>query len=360
MVNCKAEEMLDHEEQASYVLEVKATDSTGNSAMVTVTVNVNDENDDPGAIMDSRRNNDYAENGTDPVATFSSEDPDGDDITWTVVRRPDGTLFEFRRWTTPVSSVSWHLPTTRDPAGGSGDDSNTYEITVTATDDGTDDGTDGLTATKEVMVKVTDVEERATIELSTRQPVVGQMLTATLKNDDEVVSDVRWNWTGIEGMPEPPTTAEPSYSNTYMPLPGDANDRVRVGVNYIDTDGKDQTVAAVTFEQPVEATLAATATNEPPVFADDPAAATTRTIAEDASAGTAVGDPVTATDDHRTALTYTMVQTMPDAMDEAPASFKIDPKTGQIRVSESAELNYDVTTADADRIYTLTGQRRRP
>ena len=36
------------------------------------------------------------------------------------------------------------------------------------------------TATEEVMVKVTDVEERATIELSTRQPVVGQALTATL------------------------------------------------------------------------------------------------------------------------------------------------------------------------------------
>ena len=330
----KAEEMLDHEEQASYVLEVKATDSTGNSAMVTVTVNVNDVNDDPGAIMDSRRNNDYAENGTDPVATFSSEDPDGDTIKWSV-SGTDGGLFEFS------DDNPGELSFMASPDYESDRDSNTYEITVTATDDG------ALTATKEVMVKVTDVEERATIELSTRQPVVGQMLTATLRNDDEVVSDVRWNWTGIEGMPEMATT-EP-YSNTYTPLPGDANDRVRVGVNYIDTDGKDQTVAAVTFEQPVEATLAADATNAPPEFADGSAA--TRTIAEDAAAGMAVGDPVTATDDHRTALTYTMVQTDPELTGEAPASFKIDSKTGQIRVSESAELNYDV--AD-DRTYSLT------
>ena len=339
----KAEEKLDHEEQASYMLEVKATDSTGNSAMVTVTVMLNDVNDDPGAIMDSRRNNDYPENGTDPVATFSSEDPDGDDITW-AVSGTDGSLFEFSD-DNPGELSFMASPDYESPAGGSGNDSNTYEITVTAAD-----GNDG-TATKEVMVKVTDVEERATIELSTRQPVVGRSLTATLTNDDEVASDVRWTWTGIEG--ETADSTSPSYSSTYMPLPGDANDRVRVGVKYIDTDGRDQTVAAVAFEQPVAPTLAADATNELPEFAEG--ATAMRTIAENAAAGTAVGDPVTATDDHRTALTYTMVQATPTPTDDAPASFKIDPKTGQISVSASAKLNYDpVGNTAAVREYTLT------
>ena len=124
-------------------------------------------------------------------------------------------------------------------------------------------------------------------------------------------------------------------------------------MRYIDTDDRDQTVTTVAFEQPVAPTLAADAANDLPEFADDPAA--TRTIAEDASAGTAVGDPVTATDDHRTALTYTMVQTDPVLMDEAPASFKIDPKTGQISVSASAKLNYDpVGAEEAVSEYMLT------
>ena len=340
----QAEEMLNHEEQASYMLEVKVTDSTGNSAMVTVTVMVNDVNDDPGAIMDSRRNNDYAEKGTDPVATFSSEDPDGDDITWTV-SGTDGSLFEFSD-DNPGELSFMASPDYESPEGGSGDNSNTYEITVTATDD----ESPGLTATKTVMVKVTDVEERATIELSTRQPVVGRALTATLMNDDEVASDVRWTWTGIEG--EATDSTSPSYSSTYTPLPGDANGRVRVGVEYIDNDNDNQMVAPVAFEQVVAPRLAADATNEPPEFADGPAAM--RTIAEDASAGTAVGDPVTATDDHRTALTYQMEQTTPDPTDEAPASFKIDPETGQISVSASAKLNYDpVGNTPAVRSYVL-------
>ena len=100
-------------------------------------------------------------------------------------------------------------------------------------------------ATKDVMVKVT-VEERATIELSTRQPVVGQSLTATLKNNDEVASGVRWTWSNIAG-----TSTDANAMSTYTPLPVDANDRLRVGVKYIDTDGREQTVAAVAFEQAV-------------------------------------------------------------------------------------------------------------
>ena len=327
----QTEEILDHEEQASYMLEVKATDSTGNSAMVSVTVNVNDVNDAPDAIVDSRRNNDnYPENGKAVVATFSVTDPDMDGIAWSR-SGTDASAFTIDEDSGELkfaASPNYETPT---DVGTTGAKDNVYEITVTATDD----GTDPEETSKVVMVKVTDVEERATIELSTRQPVVEQPLTATLKNDDEVASGVRWNWSGIAGT-------QPN-SGTYTPVTDDANARLSVGVKYIDNENKEQTVAAVAFEQPVAASLAGDETNDPPSFAEGNAA--TRMIAEDASAGTAVGDPVTATDDHRTALTYAMVQTAPAPTDEAPASFKIDPKTGQISVREGAELNYDVATA---------------
>ena len=103
---------------------------------------------------------DYAENGTDPVATFSSTDPDGDTITWTVPEVADASLFEFSSDDNPGELSFKASPDYENPADDGMD--NTYEFTVTATDDGT--GT--LTATKDVMVKVTDVEERATISLS--------------------------------------------------------------------------------------------------------------------------------------------------------------------------------------------------
>ena len=327
----QAEEMLDHEEQASYMLEVKVTDSTGNSAMVTVTVMVNDVNDDPGAIMDSRRNNDYAENRTDPVATFSSEDPDGDDIIWSLESGDDSASFTIDG---ESGELKFNTPPNYEMPRGtelSDTNTNTYEITVTATDD----QTPGLTAMKAVMVKVTDVEERATIELSTRQPVVGQAIMATLMNDDEVVNDVRWTWTGIAGTPTDTQT-----SSTYTPEADDANDSVRVGVKYIDTDDREQTVAAVAFEQPVAPSLAVGVTSNAPTFAEG--ATAMRTIAENAAAGTAVGNPVTATDDHRTALTYQL---------STSTQFEIDRRTGQIRVREGAELNYDVV---AERTHTLT------
>ena len=333
------EEELDHEDQASYVLQVKVTDSTSNSATVTVNVNVNDVNDNPGEIMDSRRNNDYPEKGTAPVATFSSTDPDGDTITWSV-GGTDGSLFEFSD-DNPGELSFMASPNFESPAGGASDDSNTYEITVTATDG------DDATEMKTVMVKVTDVEERATISLSPRLPVVGRVLTATLGNADEVASDVRWTWTGIEG-----TTTDTDENSTYTPLPGDANDRIRVGVKYIDNDGDNQTVPTVAFEQPVAATLAPDATNASPSFDDGTEAS--RTIPENSPAGTAVGDPVTATDDHRAATALTYVLTGDDS-----DKFGIDPKTGQISVKADAVLNYDdedartfngltVTVADPD------------
>ena len=77
-----------------------------------------------------------------------------------------------------------------------------------------------------------------------------------------------------------------------------------------------------------------------------------RMIAENAAAGTDVGDEVTATDDHRNALTYTMAQESPELVTGEVSPFEIDRRTGQIRVREGAELNYDV--AEADRTYELT------
>ena len=128
-----------------------------------------------------------------------------------------------------------------------------------------------------------------------------------------------------------------------------------MGVKYIDTDGQGANgiYGGVRAGGCAEFSVKC-ATSASPTFEDGETQSTqTRMIAENAAAGTAVGDPVTATDDHRTALTYMMAQTIPTPTDDAPASFEIDSRTGQIRVREGAELNYDIAAA-ADRTYTLT------
>ena len=306
----------------------------------------------PGGLLHAQNDGmiEYPENGTAVVATFSATDPDGDDITWTV-GGTDGPLFEFSE-DNPGELSFMASPNYEMPAGGNDDDSNTYELTVMATDG------DNATATKDVMVKVTDVEERATIELSTRQPVVGQSLMATLGNDDEVASGVRWTWEkkdgatwiDVAGTPTSTVATETApHTGTYAPVQVEINAELRVGVEYIDRDDDNQAIAALAFEQAVAASVGGT--NELPEFADGTTA--TRTIAENAAAGTAVGDPVTATDDHRTALTYQMTQTMPTLGTGEESQFEIDSRTGQIRVREGAELNYDVAEL-TDRTYELT------
>ena len=284
---------------------------------------------DNGVIM-------YPENGRAVVAIFSATDLEMDDITWSQSGTDAGDFA-----IDPESGELKFMTSPNYEAAADDDTDDVNEITVTATDDGT--GT--LMSAKELMVKVTDVEERATIELSTRQPVVGQSLTATLRNADEVASGVRWTWEKKEGetwVDDTGTTTSattPNYSSTYTPVQNEIKDELRVGVEYIDTDDDNQTVAAVAFEQAV--TASAGGTNESPRFAEGTTA--TRMIAENAAAGTAVGAPVTATDDHRTALTYQL---------STSTEFEIDSRTGQ-NLREGAELNYDVE-APTDRTYTLT------
>ena len=81
-------------------------------------------------------------------------------------------------------------------------------------------------------------------------------------------------------------------------------------------------------------------TNTAPVFKDSEgmeitAAAITREIAENSAAGTAVGKPVGATDSEGDVLTYTLSGTDDDS------SFSIDWGTGQIRVGDGTELDFE-------------------
>ena len=77
---------------------------------------------------------------------------------------------------------------------------NVYNVTVVATDKGvaTDDVFDEknrMTATRDVAITITNVDEDGTVTLSSEHPKVGIALTATLEDPDGVVADsVKWTW----------------------------------------------------------------------------------------------------------------------------------------------------------------------
>ena len=69
-----------------YEIIVRASDASGSTAVMNVTVNVIDVNESPEITVP--RLPGYDENRTDAVATFTAEDPEGDAITWSL---PDTT-----------------------------------------------------------------------------------------------------------------------------------------------------------------------------------------------------------------------------------------------------------------------------
>ena len=150
-ITVRAGTKLDFETKATYMLTVTATDSVGVTASIDVTIKVTDENEGPEimlgglAISGVARVDDYAENGTDAVATYVASGPDASMATWSL-EGDDAGDFEISN-SGELTFVS--APDYENPADADMD--NTYMVMVSATD-----GT--YTATPlDVVVTVTDV-----------------------------------------------------------------------------------------------------------------------------------------------------------------------------------------------------------
>ena len=159
---------LDHEEQASYTVEVSVKEDDGNSGpkgtrglkslrgvlgarspdpqaadSTTITIQVEDENEAPE--VSGLTSVPYAENGTAAVHTYTAPDPEGAEITWSLLG-DDADDF---------SIVGGELRFTDSPnfeEPGDANTDNVYLVTIEASD-----GTNSHTL--EVTVTVTDVNE---------------------------------------------------------------------------------------------------------------------------------------------------------------------------------------------------------
>ena len=273
----------------------------------------------------------YPENGTGPVATFTAIDPEGESIVWSLADGDDMEDFEIDNGVLRFESS----PDFESP--GSSDTSNTYVVTVQASDGGT-----ATTAMEVVTVEVTNVEEPGTVILSTLQPQVGVEIVATLTDPDTINTTdqgtVTWQWykgtTPIAGATIATVTGG-APTSTYTPAAGDIGSVLSAKAMYDDDEGDDKAAE----QDSAHAAREAPTSNVTPTF-PTPVGQTntnqTREIAENTPAGTNIGAPVTASDTD--VLTYSLDG---GANDD---SFDINRATGHLITK--AALNHEEGDAE--------------
>ena len=171
---------LNYEAKNSYRVVVTATDPSGASDSILVTINVTNVHD-PVHITGPRSVR-YPENGTEPVASFTAFDEAGHVIRWSL-RGDDRDLF-----TIDDGMLAFRAPPNyEDPQSAADSDllflRNIYRVTVEAAG-----------GTRSVTVTVTDVDEAGTATIDRPQPQVDRLLSASLLDEDDMVEDERWQW----------------------------------------------------------------------------------------------------------------------------------------------------------------------
>ena len=311
----------DHEIKSSYSVTVKADDNNGGTATIDVTITVADVNEPPefDSATATREVPENTEAGGNIGAPVTATDPDTGDTPAYTLGGTDATFFDI-----DASTGQLQTQATLDYETKS-----SYTVTVTASDG-------ALTATVDVTVTVTNVDEAGTVTLSTNQPPARAEITAALTDPDEGVTGAVWQWerssdgnTDWAGI----GTSSPSYT----PVDGDVGYHLRATASYTDGHGPGKTAQAAST-QAVQA-----GANRPPEF---DSATATREVPENTEAGENIGSPITANDPDNDTLTYTLGGA--DA-----SSFDIGRSTGQITVGAGTALDYaagastvSVTAAD--------------
>ena len=246
---------------------------------------------------------------------------------------------------------------------------NSYKVTIVATDK------KDLTGTKDLTIKVTNVDEPGTVSLSRIQPGVGQEITASLMDPDGGINDMKWQWarsgTGADGSfndidgatsasytPEAKVEDNPATVGINEEYAGDEGQFLRAMVTYrdaqsipdvestteveegrrgVDTDADDNVDMRV-LEISENAVRAVPDVNNPPVFAS---ASMMREVNENETEN--AGDPVTADDADDDSLTYSISGGADmDAFGIVPGSGQITVEVGTELDAEGAQTSYEV------------------
>ena len=318
---------LNHEEQASHSLTVKADDHRGGTDTVAVTITVTDQ---PGEAPETPDAPTVAgASSTSLMASWVAPDNPGPPISDYDYRYKEPSAGNWNDVTnTQITGTSATIPSLRADTS--------YEVQVRARNaEGTSEwsesgnGSTNPPGANNPPVFTEGASATRTVALNAQAGVhVGEPVTATDADQGDTVTY------SLEGAD--------AASFAVVPQTGQITTRVALStptghtytVTVVASDGVDEARTTVTI------TVTAV-TNRPPAFASTRAS---RSVVENSQVGTNVGSPVTATDsDQGDTLTYTL-----GVVDAVTAdSFDIVEETGQIRTT--AVLDYETRST-----YTLT------
>ena len=314
----KTKAALNHEDNETLSVTVTATDPSGETDEVVVTVN--DVNEAPTIDTGPTRAPSQDENIpiSTQVATYAASDVDDDTLVWSLTGT-DASDFDIGNQEGGTAGVLTfkEIPDYEKPAASN----NVYRVTVTVSDG-------KLKATRPMTVTVTDVAEDGVVTLSSVQPKVAVELTASLEDSDGGVKDITWQWARSDSEGGTFTNIDGATSATYTPVEGDQTPTpmfLRATASYSDEQ------AEQTAEKVSDAAVIVNMDNRAPMFPDMETGM--RSVDENKAAGDDIGTMVEATDPNGDNLTYTLVGT--DA-----ASFDIRRSDGQL--GTKAKLDYEI------------------
>ena len=179
----------------------------------------------------------HAENDMGAVVTFTATDPEGAMVMWSLDGTDAGKFMMDNGVLNFKESPDFEMPgdvqgTTPSTAAAA---DNIYEVTVQATDETRHMGM------KEVMVKVTNVDEPGMVILSAVRPQSNTAFTAMLSDPDGGVSDTKWQWAKSGSENGSYADIEDATSETYTPVDRDIRSYLRARVAYEDTEGAGKT-----------------------------------------------------------------------------------------------------------------------
>ena len=220
----------------SYEASITATDPSGSTDTLMVTVVVEDVDDKPvvsfaGDEMCEKGGTvkcTYAENGEGSVATFSVADDENDPTTWALKEADDYKKFEIS-----ADGVLTFKSSPDFDSAGDGDEDNVYKVTVVA------DAGDRADGEKAVEVTVTDENETGTVKfVGNQQPQVGESMTAELSDEDGAVVRLSWQWqkSADKDAADEDWEDVSSTSASYTPNADDVDSYLRAVVGYTDVE----------------------------------------------------------------------------------------------------------------------------